>query len=252
MKRGGHPEHEIAHGQLLVAGGAGDIWGWETPAGLHRVAARVAWLSRVCRLGPGRRVLECGCGTGIFTRRLAATGAEITAVDISDALLDEARRSCQAPNVRFCRCNLEHPSELPDGHFDALLGISVLHHLDLPVALPALLKKLKRGADVAFSEPNLLNPINRYVIFTDDMDKRRRLGVSPTEMAFRPDELARAFQDAGLTVHSLRHRDFLHPRTPRLAIGLFKAAAFLAERLPLVRRMSGSLWIHAKLPENAP
>ena len=201
---------------------------------------------------PGSLVLECGCGTGIFTRRLAATGAEITAVDISDALLSEARRHCDAPNVRFCRCNLEDPAELPDAYFDVLLGVSVLHHLDLPVAMPALLKKLKSGSDVAFSEPNLLNPINRHVIFTDDMDRRRRLGVSPTEMAFRPGELARAFQDAGLTIRSLRHRDFLHPRTPRLAIPLFKAAGFLAERLPLVQRWSGSLWIHAQLQEAAP
>lgn len=245
MKRGGSPESEIEHGQLLMAGGAADIWGWDTPAGRQRVAARVKWLSRVCDLRPGRKVLECGCGTGIFTHGLAATGADITAADISDVLLQEAARLCDAPNVTFQRCNLEDPAELPDGHFDAMVGVSVLHHLDLPVALPALLKKLKPGADVAFSEPNLLNPINKYVIYTDDMEKRRRLGVSPTEMAFRPRELAEALEAAGLTVCSLKHRDFLHPKVPGLMIPLVKAGQFVAERLPLVRCWSGSLWVHA-------
>ncbi len=247
MKRGGRPEDEIAHGQLLMDAGAADVWGWNTPAGRQRVAGRVAWLTRVCRLEPGRKVLECGCGTGIFTRSLAATGADITAVDISDVLLAEASRHCDASNVTFRRCNLEDPVELPDGHFDAMLGISVLHHLDLPVALPALRKKLRAGAEVAFSEPNLLNPINKYILFTDDMEKRRKLGVSPTEMAFRPRELAEAFESGGLTVCSLKHRDFLHPKVPRLMIPLVKAGQFVAERLPLVRRWSGSLYIHARL-----
>ena len=249
MKRGGHPEDEVAHGQLLMEAGAADVWGWGTPAGQQRVRARVAWLTKVCRLGPGRKVIECGCGTGIFTRQLAASGAQITAIDISDVLLKEAARQCDAPNITFRQCNLEDPSELPDGHFDAMVGISVLHHLDLPVALPALRKKLKPGAEIAFSEPNLMNPINKYIIFTNDQDKRRKLGVSPTEMAFRPKELAEAFDSAGLTVCSLRHRDFMHPKVPGFMIPLTKAGQFIAEHLPLIRRWSGSLWIHARLPQ---
>ena len=44
------------------------------------------------------RVLEVGCGTGIFTRQLAALWPQshITAIDVSTAMLDEARKNVEA------------------------------------------------------------------------------------------------------------------------------------------------------------
>lgn len=39
-----------------------------------------------------RTALEIGCGTGHFTRWLAANGLEITGLDISAAMLGEARK----------------------------------------------------------------------------------------------------------------------------------------------------------------
>lgn len=248
MRRGGQPDGEIAHGKLLIEGGAEDIWGWNTPAGKQRVEARVRWLTKSCDLRPGRTALECGCGTGMFSRQLAKTGVDLTSADISQDLLDEARRYCPDDNATFTLCNLEQPDELPDAHFDAMLGVSVLHHLEMAKALPALRKKLKPGAQIAFSEPNLCNPINKYVMFTDDQEKRRKLGVSPAEMAFYPGELREAFEAAGFRVLSLAHRDFLHPKTPKAMIALVKGGQYVAERLPLVRRWSGSLWIHAENP----
>jgi SAM-dependent methyltransferase len=38
------------------------------------------------------RVLEIGCGTGALSRRIASKGANITAIDVSPAMLDEAQR----------------------------------------------------------------------------------------------------------------------------------------------------------------
>ncbi len=34
-------------------------------------------------LGPGRRVLDLGCGPGLYARRLEAAGADVTGVDLS-------------------------------------------------------------------------------------------------------------------------------------------------------------------------
>lgn len=248
MKRGGQPNLEISHARQLLDFGAEDIWGWNTPAGQERVKGRVSWLTEVCGLGQGVRVLECGCGTGIFTRELAKTGANITAVDISADLLNEARKHCAAENVNFVQANLEDPQELPDLFFDVLSGVSVLHHLVLPKSLVALKKKLRHGARFAFSEPNLLNPINKYFIFTPDLEKRRRRGVSPAEMAFYPKELQEIFVEAGFEVHQLEHRDFMHPSIPERLINPFKVIQFIAEHTPLLRRWSGSLWISGIRP----
>lgn len=47
--------------------------GYPTPA--------VRWLARTLRIGPGTTVVELGCGTGKFTRGLAATGAAVVAIE---------------------------------------------------------------------------------------------------------------------------------------------------------------------------
>lgn len=248
MKRGGDPSLEIVHARLLLDSGAEDVWGWSTPAGQARVETRVRWLIKTCDLGPGVNVLECGCGTGIFTRELAKTGANITAVDISADLLGEARKHCPTQNVKFVTANLESPEELPDDFFDVLCGVSVLHHLVLPESLVALKPKLRHGARFAFSEPNLLNPINKYILFTLNTENRRKRGVSPSEMAFYPDELRSLFQKAGFEVHNLSHRDFMHPSIPKTLIGFFKIVQVIAEKTPLLCRWSGSLWVNGIMP----
>jgi SAM-dependent methyltransferase len=146
--------------------------------------------------------------------------------------------------VTFVQANLEAPDALPDGGYDVLCGVSVLHHLDLDKTLPALRTKLKPTGVFAFSEPNLANPINKYLLFTDNLEKRKKHGLSPGEQAFYAGELFEIFRKAGFHVRSLRHRDFMHPSVPRFLIPAWSVVQSLAERLPLVRTWSGSLWIH--------
>lgn len=43
-------------------------------------------------VGPGRAVLDLGCGPGLLAERLAATGAQVTGVDLSSSSLAYARR----------------------------------------------------------------------------------------------------------------------------------------------------------------
>lgn len=249
IARGGAPDLEIEHGKLLLRNGAPETWGWSTPAGEARVARRVEWFRKSAGLRPGVRALECGCGTGIFTRRFAALNADITAVDISLDLLDEARRLCTARNVEFRQTNLEDPVELEDNSFDVIYGVSVLHHLSLEKALPALFSKLKSGGRFVFSEPNLLNPINRYLLFVDDLEARKRRGVSPNEMAFTPSELRQALEHAGFRVERLECRDFMHPSVPKSLISPMRLLEAVAESIPLLRNISGSLWVVASKPD---
>jgi len=241
--RGGNPAAEQEHGRLLIKMGQSATWGGGGAAGQARVRRRAQWLCEVLGLHEGVKAIECGCGTGIFTRETAKSGADIMAVDISSDLLQVAESEVRFPNARFVQDNLESPEHLPDASFDALYGVSVLHHLDLEKALAALRVKLKPGAKFAFSEPNLCNPINRYYVFVPDKEKRRQRGVSPDEMAFEPQELLSFFQNAGFVVTSLLHRDFLHPATPRPLIPVVATMGRIAEMLPGVRRWSGSLWI---------
>src|ERR1035438_5416211 len=125
---------EIQHGQWLADHETETVWGWGTPAGKLRAARRAKLIAEGAQFRQGVRALEIGCGTGLFTETFAASGARIVAVDISPELLDIAkRRGLPAEQVTFIIKPFEDCGV--DGPFDAVVGSSVLHHLDIDVSL---------------------------------------------------------------------------------------------------------------------
>jgi len=149
--------NEIFHAKKLSQGDPEKVWGWNTPAGRIRAVRRVEMIASGAQLMPGKYALEIGCGTGMFTEMLAKTGARLLAVDISADLLEIARRRCLAEeSVQFIEKRFEECDV--DGPFDAVIGSSVLHHLDIEAALIRIYDLLKPGGIMSFAEPNMLNP----------------------------------------------------------------------------------------------
>jgi SAM-dependent methyltransferase len=228
---------ELVHGAQLAADHPIDRWGWGTPAGQRRAARRGALLGAAAALGPGRRVLELGCGTGLFTAIFAATGCDLTAIEPVPALLAQAE--ARGIPVRLLARPLEGCEGL--GPFDAIVGSSVLHHLEQPAALHTLHALLRPGGRIAFAEPNRLNP-QVWAMFTF---RRFWPDVSPDEQAFTRWPMARALAAAGFADVQIRPFDWLHPATPARVIPLVDRLGRLAERAPLVREFAGSLLLTA-------
>lgn len=253
--------NEIQHGERLAAGNTEILWGWGTPAGRKRAERRGWLISKAGDLGPNKRVLEIGCGTGLFTEMFAATGADVTAVDLSPVLLAKARaRRLPADRIRF----LEKPFEEceADGHFDAVIGSSVLHHLDMSRALPKIFALLKPGGCFSFAEPNMLNP----QVWAERHFRSFFPYVSPDETAFTRwalknqivasgSDLTQRGKSAvasgtyyGFTNITIIPFDWLHPAVPQSLIGIVLAVGALFERLPFIREFAGSLLISARKP----
>ena len=142
--------NEIEHGRKIV-GQAGEIWGWETPAGKVRWMRRVKLLTS--HITPYSKVLEIGCGTGYFTRELLKTGADILAIDISPDLLSKARNNINTSNVEFRQENAYELSSIPDDSFDAVMGSSVLHHLEVDRVLAQFHRVLKTKGTLTSPSP---------------------------------------------------------------------------------------------------
>jgi len=247
LRRGGAPDVEIAHGESIMAGGGEDVWNFTSPAGRLRLARRVdLFVDRLGLRARRQRVLELGCGTGMYTEQVAPHCGELVAVDISDHLLREAR--ARVAGVRFVRQNLERiDADALGGPFDAVYGCSVLHHLDLEATLPQLRALLAPGARLAFSEPNLLNP-QVQVMFSGFAWARRKWAVSETEMAFYPGELRDAFRQHGFAVEELFPFDFLHPSIPAGILPWARRLDAWLERAPGLRLLGGSCFVHARAP----
>ena len=83
------------------------------------------------------RALEIGCGTGRFTRALAARVPHVTAVDLSPEMLRVARARVEARNVRFVEGDaLEITPRL--GAFDCVVTLATFHHLPQDAAAECL------------------------------------------------------------------------------------------------------------------
>ncbi len=236
--------HEIEHGRKLAAQATEHVWGWGTPAGRRRFDRRAAVIAGRARLGLGVRVLEIGCGTGAFTEVFARTGASITAIDISPDLLERAReRIGQAGNVTLVLGGFEQAAF--DDSFDAVIGSSVLHHLDVGTSLVRIRELLRPGGVMCFAEPNYLNPqvfLERVLRFMPPF----RSYVSPDERAFVRFQLARTLASHGFERIRIVPFDWLHPSVPSALIpGVERAGAFL-ESFPLLREGAGSLLIEGR------
>lgn len=102
----------------------------------------VTWLVDRLDIGPGRRVVDLAAGTGKLTRLLAATGAELSAVEPVSAMRDKIDTT--APGVVALDGTAE---DLPfdDGSIDAVTVAQAFHWFDAPVALAEIGRVLRSG-----------------------------------------------------------------------------------------------------------
>ena len=228
----------------LIASGKEDVWGWSGRAGGIRASRRAEFLRSAAKLAPGVRCLELGCGTGEFTERLVESGCELVAVDLSEETAALARARV-GERARVLVGNIETGEGLEGLELDAIVGVSVLHHVDLDAAFAHTFSLLQPGGRFAFSEPNMANP---QVWAERNLEPVRRLRhVTPHETAFKAEELRSRFEDAGFVVDVCEPFEFLHPSTPSW---LVPAALSLERGLEAtrLRGIAGSLRLAGHRP----
>ncbi len=92
----------------------------------------------------GERVLDLGCGQGVFSRALAQKGCEVTGVDAAPTLIQKARAYPSKPPVRYLARDAAQISDL--GEFDAVSAILCVQNMEhLEVVSAEAAKVMKPG-----------------------------------------------------------------------------------------------------------
>lgn len=194
----------------------------------------------------GRRVLDAGCGVGVYTHALQEAGAQALGVDVEAERVEEAREG--ASGALFAVASVEQ-FPFRDASFDVVFSHEVLEHVEDDLrALQEAARVLRPGGTVVLFVPNRGFPFEthgvvwrgRYhfgnVPLVNWLPARLRDRLAPHVRAYGRRQLAALVTAAGLEIscHTQIFPGFDRLEATRPFIGrvLRRAARFL-ERTPL-------------------
>lgn len=113
------------------------------------------------------RVVEIGCGEGLFLSELAAQNPalEIWGIDNNGARLEAAKARCAAGKFKNVNLMLLDAKKLPfqDGSFDAAVSVNVFFNMESSDAVRDALREMKRvckkSGSIIFDFRNSMNPL---------------------------------------------------------------------------------------------
>jgi SAM-dependent methyltransferase len=147
------------------------------------------------------RVIEIACGTGRFSVMLAERGANVTGIDISGAMLGQAREKARAAGVadavEFMRGDAAR-LPFPDDAFDVSFAIRFFHLADTPETFLAEMRRITRD-EILFDTFNARSARSAYNWL---LPMGSRL--------YTPDGVHDLIEDAGLELRDAAH-DFVVP-----------------------------------------
>lgn len=171
---------------------------------LHDInPARLAWIDAHAGL-EGKRAIDIGCGGGLLSEGMAALGAQVTGIDLSEKALSIARlhlyESGQVVDYRLISAEAM-AAEAPAG-FDLVTCLEMLEHVPDPGStVTACARLVKPGGQVFLSTINR-NP-KAYLLAVVGAEYVFNLlprGTHEYTRFLKPAELARLCRDAGLEV----------------------------------------------------
>ena len=180
------------------------------------------------------RVLEIGCGTGVYTRWLRDRGLAVHAMDISPAMIVEARKRC--PDAAYVAGDCEDPASVLDAAaigegFDAIVGINTFSYYPRKAeALANYAALLRPGGRLIIIDMNGASPAYAIMAAMDKNEIGAWLGEvrGCTKGALLP-----MLADAGLRVEVMTRFAFIPNGVGKGVVNLLRPFDGLLGALPL-------------------
>lgn len=110
----------------------------------------------------GKNVLDLGCGTGFYTEYALEHDADVTAVDISQVLLDKLALRIKSPRLKLYRADISQPIPfLKSSSFDCVICSLVIDYIkDWGPLFGEIFRALKKGGQVVLA---VHHPFSMYI-----------------------------------------------------------------------------------------
>jgi 2-polyprenyl-6-hydroxyphenyl methylase/3-demethylubiquinone-9 3-methyltransferase len=200
---------------------------WWDPEGefkpLHQInPLRLGWIVGAAGGLAGKNVLDVGCGGGILTEAMAASGAEVTGIDLSEKPLGVARlhQLESGARVDYRLIGAEALSEAMPAAFDVVTCMEMLEHVPLPgSAIAACARLAKPGGTLVFSTLNRNARSYLYAIIgAEYLLRLLPRGTHDWTRFIRPSELCHDARRAGLELAALTGMQY-NPITRTYTLG---------------------------------
>ena len=189
---------------------------------LHEInPLRLDWIDQTASLD-GKQVLDVGCGGGILAEGMAARGAQVTGIDLSEPALAVARLHLfeSGHQVDYRHISAENMAAAHPASFDIVTCMEMLEHVPDPASIVLACARLARpGGHIFFSTLNR-NP-KAYLFAILGAEYLLRLlprGTHDYAKFIRPSELARHCRDARLDVREYMGLEY-NPITRAYSLG---------------------------------
>lgn len=155
----------------------------------------------------GLKVLDVGCGGGVFSESMAANGANVTAIDLAHESLEVAKLHLYESNhkIDYKKISVEDFANDNEATFDVIVCMEMLEHVPDPQSIvDACATLLKPGGWLFMSTINRSAKAMMLGIFVAE----HVMGLVPKgthhyDQFIKPSELATGIEKAGLNVKDI-------------------------------------------------
>ncbi len=178
----------------------------------------------------GKRVVDIGCGDGVYSMELLKAGArEVVGLDAAENAVQCARKKAEGlEGIRFEAVDI-YRLAVPEERYDVAIVRGILHHL---YEADRAVEVISRVADeIVILEPNGYNPVLKI------LEKVSAYHVEHEEKSYPPSRLRRWFVDCGGRVVAAKYIGFVPMFCPDFLARLLKLLEPVVEAVPGIRAL---------------
>jgi SAM-dependent methyltransferase len=219
-----------------------EYWQRHDPILADRLLWRAQTFRHTVHLLPGQTILELGCGQLHFTQALLQVSRSenpITAVTFQNTSPGLPKESAKVELLQIA----DLPGPLKGRQFDCIIGMDLLDRANSSQLLQIVHDLLAPGGEMLFYESNPWNPMHKLRALLLRLAGKR----DPRNLLNRP-SLYELLSEIGFVRIYAVFNDFVFAPLTRPVIWFLRNLSILLENAPIVRRLAGSILIHAQKP----